>query len=135
MGIVMSEIDAVNAVLAAHVAAVNACDIDANLAGFSDDQVYMPPNAPPMHGKPDLEAALKWWIENFEVSIDMVPEETVISGDWAFQWGFLKGSMRSRDGGDETPMDWKFVYIYKRQSDGNWKIARDIYNSNTPLDT
>ncbi len=53
MGIVMSEIDAVNAVLAAHVAAVNACDIDANLAGFSDDQVYMPPNAPPMHGKPD----------------------------------------------------------------------------------
>ena len=102
MGIVMSEIDAVNAVLAAHVAAVNACDIDANLAGFSDDQVYMPPNAPPMHGKPDLEAALKWWIENFEVSIDMVPEETVVSGDWAFQWGLRQQRERKPFGPDAT---------------------------------
>ena len=128
----MSEIDAVNAALAAHVSAVNACDIESNLAGFTDDQVYMPPDAQPIHGKPDLKAAIQWWIDNFEVSIEMMPEETIVSGDWAFQWGILKGSMRPREGGDRTPMDWKFMYIYKRQADGSWKIARDIFNSNVP---
>ena len=130
----MSEENSVNAALAAHVAAVNSCDVEANLAGFTDDIVYMPPNSPPVHGKHDLESAIRAWVDNFEVNIDMVPEETVVSGDWAFQWGLLKGAFRPREGSESTTMDWKFIYIYQRQSDGAWKIARDIYNDNRVAD-
>jgi ketosteroid isomerase-like protein len=37
-----------------------------------------------------------------------------------------------KDGGEPIPYDGKFLTIFKRQSDGSWKIHRDIYNSNVP---
>ena len=126
----MSDIDSVNNALAAHVSAVNSADVDANMAGFTDDTVYMPPNSAPIRGKSELAKMVRSWFEDFQVSIEMVPEETIVSGDWAFQWGLLHGETRPRDGGDAIPMDWKFIYIYRRQPDGSWKIARDIYNAN-----
>lgn len=128
----ISDVDSINSVLASHVNAVNAGDVEANLAGFTDDQVYMPPNRSPVRGKSDLETLIRAGLESFSVNIEMEAEETVVSGDWAFQWGFLRGEMRQRDGGENVTMDWKFMYVYRRQPDGSWKIARDIYNSNLP---
>lgn len=127
-----SDVELINSLLAAHVSAVNAGDVEANLAGFTDDQIYMPPNSPPVRGKSELESLMRAWVDNYAVEIEMEPEETVVSGDWAFQWGVLRGEMRQRESERTTTMDWKFMYVYRREPDGDWKIARDIYNSNVP---
>ena len=126
------DIEAVNALLAEHVAAVNSGDMTANLAGFTEDLVYLPPEGPPVLGKPALASFIKSFYDAFDAEIEMVPEETVVSGDWAFQWGTITGIVRPLEGGGATVLDWKYMYLYQRQPDGTWKIARDIYNSNVP---
>lgn len=126
------ELEAINRVLSYHVAAVNAGDVGANLRGFTEDIVYLPPDAPPMRGKKALEALIRAGVESFAAKIEMVPEETTVAGEWAFQWGTIKGAFQSHEGGDRMSLDGKWLYIYQRQTDGTWKIARDIYNSNVP---
>lgn len=126
----MSELDAIHKALSAHAEAVNSRNIKANLDGFTDDQIYLPPGSMPIRGKSVLASLIQDFNKEFAVHIAMEPEETVVAGSWAYQWGFLKGEMRSLKNGETVSMDWKFVYIYQQQSDGSWKIHRDIYNDN-----
>ncbi len=123
------DIEALNATLMAHVAAVNSGDTATNLAGFTEDLVYLPPDGLPVRGKPALASLIGSFYEAFEAEIEMVSEETILMGDWAFQWGTIKGTVSPLDGGDSTPLNGKWVYLYQRQPDGTWKIARDIYNN------
>ncbi len=125
-------IEAVNALLAEHVAAVNSGDVSANLAGFTEDIIYLPPDLPPVRGKPALESFVRSFFDSFDAEIKMAPEETVVAGDWVFQWGTITGAFRPLEGGDGTSLEGKYMYLYQRQPDGSWKIARDIYNSNVP---
>ena len=126
------DIESINALLKEHIHAVNTSNTDLNLSGFTEDVVYMPPNVPALIGKSALKSLVDPFYEEFKAKIDMDPEETIVSGDWAFQWGSLNGHFHPIQGGDTTLLDSKFVYLYHRQPGGQWKIARDIYNSNTP---
>ncbi len=130
----MTDAEAVNSLLAEHVAAVNSGDIASNLAGFTDDLIYMPPDGCTVRGKPAFESFINGFFDAFTAEIEMVAEETVVTGDWAFQWGSVKGTVRPKETGDSTTMDSTYLYVYQRQADGTWRIARDIYNSNVPPD-
>jgi uncharacterized protein (TIGR02246 family) len=37
-----------------------------------------------------------------------------------------------KDGSEPIPVDGKYLTIFEKQSDGSWKIYRDIFNSNVP---
>jgi ketosteroid isomerase-like protein len=126
------DIDALNAMLAEHVAAVNSGDTATNLAGFTEDLVYLPPAGLPVRGKPALASFIGSFYEVFEAEIEMVPEETILMGDWAFQWGTITGTVWPLEGGESVPLIGKWAYLYQRQPGGTWKIARDIYNSEPP---
>ena len=63
--------------------------------------------------------------QQFDAQISMRAEETVVAGDWAWEWGHLSGSTRPIHGGQATELDGKYFYVYQRQTDGSWKIARD----------
>ena len=126
------DVEAINSVLSEHVAAVNAGDVSANMSGFAEDVVYLPPDGPPVRGKVALESFLRSAVDSFDAQIEMVPEETVVAGEWAFQWGTITGTLRPIGGGDSVSLDGKWMYVYQRQGDGSWKIARDVYNSSVP---
>jgi ketosteroid isomerase-like protein len=115
-----------------HVDAVNASDVDAILAGMTDDVVYLPPGAPLVQGKDALRKALEPAYKLIDAEVSMRPVETVVADDWAWEWGHLSGTTRLLAGGSPTRLDGKYFYVYKRQPDGSWKIARDIYNENAP---
>jgi ketosteroid isomerase-like protein len=40
--------------------------------------------------------------------------------------------MTPKQGGKTIPIDGKYMTILAKQSDGFWKIHRDIFNSNVP---
>jgi len=124
------DVEAINALLAEHIEAVNSGDVDANLAGMSKDLIYMPPGQALMRGRDTLEPLLRSFYDSFDAEINMIPEETVVAGDWAFQWGLFSGIQKPLAGGDSTVLNGKYMYIYQRQPDRTWRIARDIYNSN-----
>lgn len=49
-------------------------------------------------------------------------------GDWAFSRGNYTATQTVQ--GNTVEVDGKFMTIFRRQDDGQWKIYRDIFNSN-----
>lgn len=62
-------------------------------------------------------------------AMDIVSEEIVVFGDWAFSMGTY--SVDWTEDGVPGHMDGKFLTILKRQPDGAWKIYRDHASANT----
>ena len=58
--------------------------------------------------------------------------EIVVNGSWAFSRGTYTQDMTSRASGNTVHVDGKFLTIFKKQSDGTWKLYRDCFNSNVP---
>lgn len=53
-------------------------------------------------------------------------EEMRVSGDYAFERGTYRDSMRPRSGGDTIRTSGKIMRILQRQPDGSWKIHRGM---------
>ncbi len=53
-------------------------------------------------------------------------EETIVSGDHAFQWGTFRSSTRSRASGEVFSGGGKLLRILQRQADGSWKMHRTM---------
>ena len=123
--------ETINALRNKHVAAINACDLQTVLSGMTEDVVYMPPGQPAILGKKNLEDYLRPIYEQAKAEISMTSEEIEVTGEWAFELGTIGGQLRLGDG-PAISMNGKYLYIYKREHDGSWKIARDIYNDNAP---
>jgi uncharacterized protein (TIGR02246 family) len=97
------------------------------------DGVQMPPDAPPNVGKEAILANMVGAMGLFsfeDFAIDN--EEVTVSGDLAVVRGTYSTSMVPTAGGDPLPVDGKYMSVLMRQSDGEWKLYRDIFNSNVP---
>lgn len=98
---------------------------------FTEDGVWMPPNQKPLKGK---EA---WWefVEGFWDAIPseatLISDEIVVMGNWAYERHHDKTVFRSPDGSEMIYYS-KGIHILERQTDGEWKIARYIWNDNPP---
>jgi ketosteroid isomerase-like protein len=96
----------------------------------------MPPNAPPIEGKEKIMEENKSGFEqmNLEIIITNI-EEIQTSGDFGFSRCSYTLSVSPKTGGEKIIVepDGKDLAVYKRQSDGSWKILYDCFNSNVPV--
>jgi ketosteroid isomerase-like protein len=94
---------------------------------YTQDTVFMPPHHPAVHGR----AALEGWMTNFPRVLRMTLNVDEIDGraDIAYVRGTY--AMTIHPDGAPTPVDdaGKFLEICKRQPDGSWLVAADIFNS------
>lgn len=116
------------------IALFSAGNIDNVLAVFTDDLVLMPPNEPVLVGK---DAARSWLQEMYrqfkiEGTYTSVSDLTV-AGDWAFERMAFTLKLTPTGGGAAVEDVGKGFHIYRRQGDGAWKIAQDIWNSDKPV--
>jgi ketosteroid isomerase-like protein len=54
-------------------------------------------------------------------------------GNYTFEWGEVRGSMRAKDGGEPEAASYKVmrnVARLQKQPDGEWKVHRTIRNEN-----
>lgn len=96
----------------------------------------MPPNMQRLVGKDDYARHIKSWLDfsktlkSQEMSFPV--NEFVIAGDWAFKIGTYKTKLILQD--DNVMEDeGNFVWLFKKDSIGNWKWARVISNSTKSL--
>jgi ketosteroid isomerase-like protein len=52
-----------------------------------------------------------------------------VSGDLAFQSGTYTVISTPRSGGDARSTKGSFLRIYQRQANGEWRMTRDTFNS------
>jgi len=112
-----------------YLGAINTEDIKALSALTTDGHVMIAPGRPPIVGKAANDAMNGRAFEQFEFDESWSPVETVVSGDLAFQRGTYVSTAKPRAGGESRTIRGSFLRIYQRQSNGEWRMTRDTFNS------
>jgi uncharacterized protein (TIGR02246 family) len=123
------------------IEALNQHDVEAVLAGdaaalvtqWTEDLVAIPPAGPLLRGRAAYAAVAEQTrdqMEAIEVLENVVDfEEVKVLGDYAYEWGTFRSSMRPRGGGETVSYSGKLMRILQRQPDGTWKMHRAIWTN------
>jgi ketosteroid isomerase-like protein len=109
--------------------AASAKDLESTVSYYSDDASLLPPNTTIQMGKPAIHAAWAALLGSVD-SIDWQPNKIEVSksGDMAYLIGVYQ--MASKNARGRTVLDHgKYVEVWKKQGDGNWKTVADIFNT------
>lgn len=103
-------------------------DVDAKMRLYTSDVVLLPPEGSIVVG----ERAVRAWHERMykqkTTQITSVVERVEASGDWGVGWGIWRGTV-APTGAQSQTANGKFLVVVRRQSDGSWKIAREVWNA------
>ena len=99
----------------------------ATAALYTENAILMPPNQGAVEGR----AAIRAWLEHFPAMSEFTlsPIEIDGNGDLAYVRGTYALTIAAASGKPATPDHGKYVVIRRRQPDGKWLIAVDIFNS------
>jgi uncharacterized protein (TIGR02246 family) len=127
-----ADLEAIDRVRDAHVAALNAGDAGAWAAQFTDDGVQMPPYAPANVGRAAIASWSKGVIDLFRLEFALTVDEVRVLGQWAFETGTYTISLNPK--AESSPMQdmGKYITLYQRKPGDTWRMARDIWNSSNP---
>ena len=111
----------------------NVGDLDGLMSLYADDAVRMPPNEPSWVGQAAILAGFASGFEQYayDDQVENQIEEIQVSGDWGFARGSYSLTVTATEGVDPFD-DGKWMAVFRRQPDGSWKTARDIYSSDSP---
>ena len=109
--------------------AENSGDADFFGSACTEDVVVMPPGMVAVTGRDAAVAFMRAFLGQFDLSIEYVSEETRVDGDVAYDRGTYSQTLVSKTGGEEMLETGKFLWLYRRTSDGTWKMSRVIWNA------
>ena len=112
-----------------YLGAINDEDIATLSSLTTEGHVMIAPNRAPIVGKKANDELNGVAFERFAFDENWTPIETVVSGDLAFQRGTYTTAVTPKDGGDKREISGTFLRIYQRQSNGEWRMTRDTFNS------
>jgi len=111
--------------------AATAGDGNAIAALYTSDATLLPPGEPAFQG----EAAKKYWVDfinAFSAPTELTPTAVEGRGDLAIVAGNYRITLTPKTAGAKPlPVEeGKYLEVLKKQADGSWKIAYDIWNQN-----
>jgi uncharacterized protein (TIGR02246 family) len=126
---------AIKTVIGEMTDAYAARDWDTFASNFADDGIWMPPGLAPLSGEDAWWSfAQQWWDSSTVLDIGVTTEELVVTGDWAIERHTEFQVSTFGDSAEPVSLYFKGVWIFRRQDDGSWKIARYIWNENISPD-
>jgi uncharacterized protein (TIGR02246 family) len=112
-------------------------DADKFASYYSDDASVLMPNAPIVNGRENIKAALRPMLAdpNFALTFQATRAEASKGGDFVYTVGTY--SMTVSRPSDKTPVteNGKYLTVFKKQPDGNWKAVADMISSDLPART
>jgi uncharacterized protein (TIGR02246 family) len=125
------DVAAIRASTESFAEAIRASDWAGVSALYTEDAVFMPPNEPAVQGRAAIEA----WMEAFPPITGFSPETVEIDGhgDLAYVRGTLSMTVMPEGAPEPIQETAKYIEIRRKQPDGSWLIAVDIFNSDLPL--
>lgn len=112
--------------------ATNAGDVDRVAATYAEDALLMPPNAPPVKGRAAIRAFWNGFLQPYTVVLTVGTDQIEGRGDLAYVVGHYRLATTPKAKGTpaQAPEDGKFLEVFKRQADGQWRYHVDIYSPN-----
>ena len=121
---------ALEAVNAKFTAAVKAGDAATAASVYTTDATVLAPGSPALKGREAIAGMFGGWLSEMTVSeFTLTIEDVAVAGDYAIDTGTYSMTMKAKAGGDPMPDKGKYLAVWKRQSDGSWKLLRDAWNS------
>ena len=106
--------------------------VDVIAAQFLADAYLLAPNAPLIEGREAIQAVFADLEAIPEYSLSWEPTDAEV-GD-AGDLGYTIGAYEMRMAPEGTPITivGKYMTIWKKQADGTWKVAVDMFNADGP---
>ena len=109
-------------------------DAEKFMSFIAEDVVFMPPGEAPVHGKP----AVRTWYEAFlgqyrTTSLSLGNQEVFLGDGWAVELGTYDWGLAPAGGGEQIIDRGNYMQVWKLQADGQWRFAREVYNSSVPV--
>lgn len=106
-------------------------DVDQTIAFYSDDAIVFPPNATSAATKEAIRNGWKEILSNpgFVISWQATRVQVGRSGEMAWVSGTYELTMNDASGKPINDRG-KYLEVWEKQTDGNWKCAADMWNSN-----
>jgi ketosteroid isomerase-like protein len=114
------------------VKAVNSTRMAAS--AYAEDAVVLPPHSPEITGREAIRARISAGLKEIAVEQTIQDEEHVLmSPGWMVERGRYVFEVSPRSGGPEREEAGNFLIIWKREADGQWKIAWEMWVTPRPL--
>ena len=111
----------------AHADAVEACSV------YAEGATLLPPGGEAISGRAAIEG---FWRGGIEVGVRSLHLETLVleeAGGLGYEIGRYRLLLAANGVGARSDVG-KYVVVHKRQRDGSWKRAVDIFNSDVPYE-
>ncbi len=129
--------DAPARVMERYAAALQANDVEALVALYTDNGVFTRPDFAPAVGRDALRAAYKEVFATLKVSLRFHVQEVEVAGDLAWLRSGSTGTVKDLKTGKETADSYHQLVVFRRLG-GAWKIREYLYapaKSSTPAKT
>ena len=117
----------------AYVTAINSNNLDTLLGVLTEDVVFLAPQEPVMVGKAAVRPWLEGYFKAFKTHWDKPVQEFVVNGEWAFERYSYKSTDTPAGGGAVVEDTGWGLVIYHRDTDGKWRVARDAWGTDHPV--
>jgi uncharacterized protein (TIGR02246 family) len=124
---------AIRSTLASYNDALNAGETAAVLPLYTDDGVFMPPYSQSAVGKNAVERAYEAVFRELKFHVKFeVAELVVMAPGWAYVRTNSSGTTNHRSTGQTTAESNQELFIFKKDDDGIWRIARYSFSPTSP---
>lgn len=100
---------------------------------FAADAVTLANGKAPVVGHDAIAAQATWSPESYQLTWTPEGARMGPGGDMGFTWGHYEGLSKDREG-NTVKTSGRYMTVWKRQSDGNWKVEMDASNDGPPED-
>jgi uncharacterized protein (TIGR02246 family) len=124
---------AVADVLAAYNIALNSSDTDAVMPLYAEDGVFMPPYSPSAVGSASVRKAYDAVFKAIKLTVKFnVAEIVEMSPGWVFARTNSVGTTLNHATGATTAEANQELFIFRKERDGKFKIARYSFSTTNP---
>jgi uncharacterized protein (TIGR02246 family) len=105
-------------------------DLERYICFYADDASLFWPGTPLVTGKDAIRELMNAFfaMPSFSLSFQTLKVQVSQSGDLAYSYGINTVTFTDPNGNAVSDKG-KYVTVYKKQPDGNWKVTADIGNS------
>ncbi|MGQ0581219.1 MAG: YybH family protein [Reyranella sp.] len=119
------------AIMDSYAAGLRANNVEALVALYASNGVFMRDNMPAVVGRDALRVAYREVFATLKVDLGFTIQETEVSGDMAWLRATSAGRIKVLATGMESAEAFNLVVIFRREA-GAWKIRNYIYASSRP---
>jgi len=132
-GAAANDESAIRAVLASYNGALNTGSTDAALALYADDGVFMPPYSPSAVGKEVVRKAYDAVFRELKFDVKFtIAELVMMAPNWAYVRTNSAGATGHASTGKTTAEANQELFIFRKDGDGEWRIARYSFSPTNP---